>query len=127
MEISCHSHCKCYGNHLGGFVVIMYLSRLIMMLAVTYIVCLASVFSRYELGAVLSAVILLVPSALYAVGIEIFAYTSVSIPIAFTELYNTSDGYTFLIPLVLLTDLGVVSVVVAKRKWCREGGRKNAA
>lgn len=105
----------------------MYLSRLIMMLAVTYIVCLASVFSRYELGAVLSAVILLVPSALYAVGIEIFAYASVSIPIAFTELYNTSDGYTFLIPLVLLTALGVVSIVIAKRKWCREEGRKNAA
>ena len=112
---------------LGGFVVIMYLSRLIMMLAVTYIVCLASVSSRYELGAVLSAVILLVPSALYAVGIEIFAYASVSIPVAFTELYNTLDGYTFLIPLVLLTALGVVSIVIAKRKWCREGGRKYAA
>lgn len=116
-----------FNINLGSFILIMYLLRLVMMLAVTYIVCLASVFSRYEFGAVISAVILIVPSALYAVGIEIFAYASVSIPIAFVELFNTSDGYMFLIPIVFLTALGTVSIVAAKRKWCREEGHKNAA
>ncbi|MCD8025893.1 MAG: hypothetical protein LUF33_02905 [Clostridiales bacterium] len=96
------------------------------MLAVTYVVCLVSTYAKYEICIVISSVILIVPSLLYAVGLEFLSYISVSIPLAMMNLILSSDGFTFLIPVFIIIAAGAISLAAAKRSWCNESRLNNA-
>lgn len=106
---------------IGLFIALLYFTRLVLLTAVSLIVCLVSACARYEVCVALSSVALMLPSLLHRVGIEIFAVFSATVPIASAQLIETSDGLTFLIPIFILMILGVFCAVISHRIWCGKG------
>lgn len=111
---------------IGLFIFLIYVFRFLMMLATAYIVCLASTFFKYEVCMIVSLVSLIVPSLLYRIGIEFFAYISISVPISLLQLIFESKGYMFLTPVVLIIIIGILSLIIANCKWRRKGSGKYA-
>lgn len=111
---------------IGLFIFLIYVFRFLMMLATAYIVCLASTFFKYEVCMIVSLVSLIVPSLLYRIGIEFFAYISISVPISLLQLIFESKGYMFLAPVVLIIIIGILSLIIANCKWRRKGSGKYA-
>ena len=112
---------------IGAFLVLLYLSRLMLLLSVSCIVCFISLKTKYESSIIISSAILIAPSLLYAVGIDAFAYISVTVPISAMNLIIYSNGYTFIIPILLIIFIGILAVFLTKRKWCNESRCKNGA
>lgn len=112
---------------IGLFILLIYVFRFFVLLATAYIVCLVSTFFKYEVCMIVSLAFLIVPSLLYRIGIELFAYVSISIPISLLKLILESKGYMFLIPVFLIIIIGVFSLIIANYKWCRKGSGKYAA
>lgn len=112
---------------LGIFLICLYITRLLLLLSIAYIVCLISSLTNYEMSIVISSVILIAPSLLYAVGIDMFAYISAVVPVAAMNLLLSSKGFAFFIPIVIVILLGAFSVIMAKRIWGNESRCKNAA
>ncbi|MGN0551435.1 MAG: hypothetical protein ACI4I4_06295 [Acutalibacteraceae bacterium] len=104
---------------IGAFIALMYITRLILLLSSAYIVCFISSCTKYHLSIITSLAVLILPSVLYTVGIEAFSYASVTVPIAFMNLLISSQGFTFLIPVFFITVLGILSIIFAKQKWCK--------
>ncbi len=111
---------------IGLFVFLTYVLRFFMMLATAYIVCLVSTFLKYEVCMIASLAFLIIPSLLYRIGIEFFAYISISIPISLLQLIFDAKGYLFLIPVILIMIMGIFSLIIANCKWCRKGSGKYA-
>lgn len=111
---------------IGLFIFLIYVFRFFMMLATAYIVCLVSTFFKYEVCMTVSLAFLIVPSLLYRIGIEFFAYISISIPISLLQLILQSKGYMFLTPVFLIIIIGVFSLIIANCKWCRKESSKYA-
>lgn len=112
---------------LGTFLIFLYITRFILLLSMAYIVCLISSLTSYEMSLVISSVILIIPSLLYVVGIDMFAYISAVVPVASMKLLLSSNGFAFFIPIIIVILLGVFSVIMTKRIWCNESRCKNAA
>lgn len=109
---------------IGLFLTILYLLRLILLLAVTKIICLISVNTRYEVSIAISFMIIVLPSVLYLAGIDIFVYFSFAYPVAMMSLILNSNGFSFLIPILIILSLGLISGFIAKYQW-RSVRRKN--
>lgn len=109
---------------IGLFLTILYLLRLILLLAVTKIICLISVNTRYEVSIAISFMIIVLPSILYLAGIDIFVYFSFAYPVAMMSLILNSNGFSFLIPILIILSLGLISGFIAKYQW-RSVRRKN--
>ncbi len=103
---------------IGLFLTILYLLRLILLLAVTKIICLISVNTRYEVSIAVSFMIIVLPSILYLAGIDIFVYFSFAYPVAMMSLILNSNGFSFLIPILIILSLGLISGFIAKYQWC---------
>lgn len=111
---------------IGVFIFLIYFFRFLMILATAYIVCLVSTFFKYEVCMIVSLAFLVVPSLLYRIGIEFFAYISISIPISLLQLISESKGYMFLTPVALIIIIGILSLINSNCKWCRKGSGKYA-
>ncbi|MBQ9673137.1 MAG: hypothetical protein IJV39_00735 [Ruminococcus sp.] len=103
------------------YVILVYLIRLAMILCVAYIICFVSIFTKYEVCIALLSVVLVVPSLLYVLGIEMFKYLSLSILVSASNLLRECAGFTFVIPIVLVTILGVAGLIFSNKRWCKNG------
>lgn len=100
------------------FLAFLYIMRLVLLLSVASIICMISSFTKFEISIVVSFAFVIMPSILYILGIKVFAYFSFVYPIAMMNLILDSNGFSFVIPMLLIIILGFLSVLVAKRRWC---------
>ena len=104
------------------FLVFVYAVRLLLILAITYVVCLVSAKTKFEVSIVVASAVMIVPSLIYVAGVQIFAYFSATVPVALMKLVVESSGFTFLIPIALMLIMGFVAVKITKYSMCRKGG-----
>lgn len=102
------------------FIVSLYILRYLLLLATAYIVCYFSTKTRYEICLLISALILILPSLLYLVGIEVFSYISLSAIIGFVELAVNYKNIWFVVSLITVLAVGAICVVLSRRTWCRK-------
>ncbi len=110
---------------IGVFLAFLYLFRLLILLSVSYIVCYISSRTCYEYSIIISLILLIVPSLLYVLGIDIFLYLSVIVPITAINIIISSGCITFFLVCLIIVLLGLVSILLAKHKWCNESRCKN--
>lgn len=99
-----------------------YAVRLLLILAITYVVCLVSAKTKFEVSIVVASAVMIIPSLIYVAGVQIFAYFSATVPVALMKLVVESSGFTFLIPIALMLIMGFVAVKITKYSMCRKGG-----
>ena len=104
------------------FMIFVYAVRLLLILAITYVVCLVSAKTKFEVSIVVASAIMIIPSLIYVAGVQIFAYFSATVPVALMKLVVESSGFTFLIPIALMLIMGFVAVKITKYSMCRKGG-----
>lgn len=102
------------------FLLGLYISKLLIMISVCFIVCLISTLGKYEISMIISTILLVVPALLYILGIDFWGYISVIPPLASMKLILSSNGTTYFIQLVLMLILGISSIFFARQKWCKE-------
>lgn len=98
----------------------LYISKLLLMISVCFVVCLISTFGKYEISMIISTILLVVPASFYILGIDFWGYISVIPPLASMKLILSSNSTTYFIQFVLILVLGITSVYVARQKWCKE-------
>lgn len=103
---------------IGAFLIILYLTRLFMLLCISFIIMMISSLMTMEQSLITSLVICVMPSIMNYVGIDLFSKLSVTMPVSFIETFKESSTYAFMIPILILLALGLISVVVSYRKWC---------
>lgn len=104
------------------FMIFVYAVRLLLILAITYVVCLVSAKTKFEVSIVVASAVMIIPSLIYVAGVQIFAYFSATVPVALMKLVVESSGFTFLIPIALMLIMGFVAVKITKYSMCRKGG-----
>lgn len=95
---------------------------MLLILAITYVVCLVSAKTKFEVSIVVASAVMIIPSLIYVAGVQIFAYFSATVPVALMKLVVESSGFTFLIPIALMLIMGFVAVKITKYSMCRKGG-----
>ena len=103
------------------YLILVYLIKLVMVLCVAYIICFISTVTRYEVCIAVSTSVLVVPSLLYSLGIEIFKYLSLSILVSVSNLLGESTSFVFVIPIALVMLLGITGLVFSNKRWCENG------
>lgn len=98
----------------------LYISKLLLMISVCFVVCLVSTFGKYEISMIISTILLVVPASFYILGIDFWGYISVIPPLASMKLILSSNSTNYFIQFVLILVLGITSVYVARQKWCKE-------
>ena len=102
------------------FIIGLYIFRLILMMSVSGVVCFFSTFGKYEVSLLISTILLIVPSLIYLVGVEFVGYISVVPPLSAMKMLLTSNTTTLVFQFVVITACGIISIMLAKRKWCNE-------
>lgn len=103
------------------YLILVYLIKLVMVLCVAYIICFISAVTRYEVCIAVSTLVLVVPSLLYSLGIDIFKYLSLSILVSVSKLLGESTSFVFVIPIALVMLLGITGLVLSNKRWCENG------
>lgn len=103
---------------IGTFLIILYVTRLIMLLCIAFIIMMISAFMTMEQSLITSLIICLMPSVMIYVGIDLFKKLSVTVPVNFIENFSDSKGFDFIIPIIVLLVLGTIGIIVSYRKWC---------
>lgn len=102
------------------FLAMIYIIRLLLLLSCTCIVANISTKLPSEWCMFVSTLILVVPSLLSELGIDIFSYLSVSKYIALDE-YMISQGssYAWIIPITVLIIIGFACLLFANKSWSK--------
>ena len=103
---------------IGMFLIFVCFARLILLLAISGIVCMVSSLTKYEVSIAVSFIVLILPSLLYLLGIKLFVNISFVYSVAMMNLITNSEGITFIIPILMIIVVGAMSVWLAKRRWC---------
>lgn len=101
------------------YLILVYLIKLVMILCVAYIICYISSVTRYEVCIAVSTLVLVVPSILCILGIEVFKYLSLALPVSALKLLGESTNFVFVIPIVLVVVLGISGLVLSNKRWCK--------
>ena len=103
---------------IAEFLIQLYILRFLLLLACAMIVYCISSYASYEISLIASIFILLVPSLLNVLGLNVFGYFSISKIIAITENLISPNMIFCFSSIVVLLLFGIVSTILAKRKWC---------
>lgn len=103
---------------IGAFLIIIYLTRLVMLMCIAWIILMFSSVMSMELSPITSFAVCLMPSVMIYVGIDLFKTLSVAMPVNFIENFINSKGYEFLIPITIMLIFGIVGLLVSYKKWC---------
>lgn len=110
--------CIPFNVTIGEFLIQLYILRFILLLACAMTVYCISSYTSYEISLIVSVFILLVPSLLNVLGLKGFGYFSISKIIAITENLISNNMIFVFLSITILLLLGIVSTILAKRKWC---------
>lgn len=105
---------------ISTFLIGVFLVRLLIILSCAYIVSYISTRFRTEAGIMLAALILVVPSIFDLIGIKLFSYISISTHIGLTnQVIQSAETLRWLLPIVIMIALGIISVSLARKRWCK--------
>lgn len=120
-SVNCLSNLP-YSISIGMFIVIIYGLKLICLQSVAYMILLIStVTKKLEYSILISIILILLPSILYAIGIGPFSWVAMSVPIAGVEwILGRTSFLIQTIPFIALITVGRLSRYMNKKIWNNE-------
>lgn len=118
-SITCLSDFPFHHVSIAGFLVILYLIKLLLLCCVaSFVILISAVTRRVEHSITVSLMVMLFPSLFYYAGLSKFKFLASAIPIAGMELLQSNHGISkSILAYMVCIIIGGVSFYIARKKW----------